>query len=424
MNAPGLKIVSQVEHQSLLHQTQQLAAQADWGQVTARLQALLQGDRQFNDQPFSRLSPDDRVAWLDLAIQVLEAGDFQLRWDVGKLLPRFEREAMTALLELLSDDATHPDVHWFAVRALADFPDPAIIPTLLQTIQTTDAPELHQAAAQVLAQMGAPVMPSLAVLLESPSSRAIAVQILAQMRHPTVVPMLLGVVADPDPVIRATAIEALSGYHSPTIAQVLLQALGDPDNAVRLTAVRSVGFCFNDLPDPDWLGRIQPLLHDADRAISRQTALTLGRLGSLGAIKALAAVLRSPQTPEPLAIDAIRSLCWMEQQAAILELGQLWSDMSPTLRQILCEHLGRIETSVLQTMAVDHLMRWFSTDPLVGQWPDVSLAIVTALGSLGDPRAIAILTQSLPTAEPRLRLHLVAALKQINPTDDLISPCA
>ncbi len=416
--------MSQVEHRSLLQQTQQLAAQADWGQVTARLQALLQGDRQFHHPPFDRLSDADRAAWLDLAIQVLGAGDFQLRWDVGKLLPRFERAAMTALLELLSDDSTHPDVHWFAVRALADFPDPAIIPALLQTIQTTDAPELQQAAAQVLAQMGAPVMPSLAVLLESPSSRAIAVQVLAQMRQPEVVPMLLSVVEDANPVIRATAIEALSGYHSPAIAQMLYHALGDPDNTVRCSAVRSVGFCFADLPDPDWLNRIQPLLHDADRAISRQAALTLGRLGSLEAVNALTAVLRSPQTPEPLAIDVMRSLCWMEQPAAILALGQLWPDLPPTLRQTLCEHWGRIETPMLQTLAVDHLIRWFTTDPRIEQWPAVALAIVTALGGLGDPRAIAVLTESLPTAEPRLRLHLVNALNQLNPTDDLIPPCA
>jgi HEAT repeat protein len=418
IKAPGLTIVSHVEHPSILQQTQQLADQANWGQVTAHLQALLQGDRQFHDQPFSGLSPTDRAAWLDLAIQVLAAGDFQLRWDVGKLLPRFERAAMTALLELLSDEATHADVHWFAVRALADFPDPAIIPALLQTIQTTDAPELHQAAAQVLAQMGAPVMPSLAALIESPSSRSIAVQILAQMRQPEVIPMLLSVVADPDPTIRTMTIEALSGYHSPTIAQVLLQALNDPDNAVRLTAVRSVGFCFTDLPDTDWLEVIQPLLHDADRAISRQTALTLGRLGNAGAIKALATMLRSPQTPEPLAIDVIRALAWMEQRGAILELGQIWQDtpLNPTLCQTICEHLGRIETPELKMLAVDYLMRGLVPAARMAPSPSVNLVIVTALGALGDPRAIDVLTQSLPTAEPRLRLHLVAALKQLNPS--------
>jgi HEAT repeat protein len=139
-------------------------------------------------------------------------------------------------------------------------------------------------------------------------------------------------------------------------------------------------------------------------------------LGTVGAIKALAAVLRSPQTPEPLAIDVIRSLCWMEQQAAVVELGQIWSShhLSPPLRQAICEHLGRIETPHSQAPAVTQLMDWLAVDPTVASAAPLCQAIITALGGLGDTRAIDLLIQQFAIDEPRQRLHLVAALKQID----------
>jgi HEAT repeat protein len=407
-----------------LYRTQSLAAQADWTGVVTGLQQWLQGAER------STATEADRSAWLDLAIQALEAGDFQLRWDIGKLLPKFESAAMTAMLELLTDEATPPEVRWFAVRVLAELPDPAIVPTLLQTT----SPELQQAAAEVLGQMGAAVIPQLEPLLAAPDHQPTAAAILAQMRHPEAIPRLLELAQTSAPHTRATAIEALSGFHTRPIAEVILAALGDYHQPVRLMAVRTVGFCFADWPEADWLGAIQPLLHDVDLAVSRQATLTLGRLGTDGAIAALATVLRSPLTPAALVIDTIRSLGWMEQPAAVNVLGAVWA--SPTLteplRQTLCEQLGRSEDPQIQAIAVDYLIDWFCQDPRVAQSEALAVAIVAALGRLGDPRAIVPLQTTWPHGPaPRLRLHQIAALKQLDPAlsstrPDLStdSPCA
>jgi HEAT repeat protein len=125
--------------------------------------------------------------------------------------------------------------------------------------------------------------------------------------------------------------------------------------------------------------------------------------------------LQAPLTPEPLAIDVIRSLCWMEQAAAVAALAPIWaSTLSAPRRQAMCEHLGRIETPAVQAIAVDQLMLWLADDRLAGA-VNLRQAMITALGGLGDPRAIDLLIQQLPQAEPRLRLHLIAALKQIDP---------
>jgi HEAT repeat protein len=405
-----------------LSHTQSLAAQADWVGVVAGLQQWLQAR--------SGRDPEaDRAAWLDLAIQALEAGDFQLRWDIGKLLPKFESAAMTAMLELLTDDDTRPEVRWFAVRVLAELPDPTIVPALLQTIDQTTSPELQQAAAQVLGQMGAGVIPPLAPLLASPQHQPTAAAILAQMRHPDAIAPLLTLAQTSDPTTRATAIEALSGFHTQPIAEVIWAALGDYQQPVRLMAVRTVGFCFADWPEADWLGAIQPLLHDLDLAVSRQAALTLGRLGTPGAIAALATLLESPLTPELLAIDAIRSLGWMEQPAAATVLGAAWATPTLTepLRQILCEQLGRSADPQIQAIAVDYLINWFSHDPRVAQSETLAVAIAMALGRLGDPRAIAVLQAAWPHGPaPRLQLHRIAALKQLDSTCSNLStdsPC-
>lgn len=408
--------MTNLDPRSLLMQAQQYMQQADWAQVTDSLQRLINGEGNLIATDMYQLATADRAQWLDLAMQVLEYGDFQLRWDIGKLLPAFELEAMTALLELFNDDALDPDVQWFAIRALADFPHPEVMPMLFSLIATSPQPELQQAAANALAQMGPPIISMLSHLLKQPESRSLAVQILAQIRHQDAIPLLLDLAWDTDAATRAIAIDALSAFHSPQIAQVLLGALSDHASVVRLTAVRSVGFCLSDLPDTDWLPYIQPLLYDLDLEVSRQAALTLGRLGTLAAIKTLAETLRSPHTPEPLAIDIIRALCWMEQREAVLELGQIWDEttLSESIRQAICQNLGRVEADTVRPQAVALLITWLADDPGVARSAILCQTVITALGLLGDRQAIDRLIQRLAGVEPWLRLHIVAALKQID----------
>jgi hypothetical protein len=81
---------------------------------------------------------------------------------------------------------------------------------------------------------------------------------------------------------------------------------------------------------------------------------------------------------------------------------------------------------------VDYLIDWFCQDPRVAQSEALAVAIVAALGRLGDPRAIVPLQTTWPHGPaPRLRLHQIAALKQLDPVlsstrPDLStdSPCA
>ncbi|NJN49554.1 MAG: HEAT repeat domain-containing protein [Alkalinema sp. RL_2_19] len=255
-------------------------------------------------------------------------------------------------------------------------------------------------------------------MLDCDETRAIAAQILAQMRHREAVPLLIALSRDANPTIRATAIDALSGFHAPQIAPILLGALTDHASAVRLRAVRGVGFCLNDLPNTDWLPYLEPLLSDLDLQVSRQAALTLGRLGTVGAVQALAAVLRSPHTPDQLAIDVIRALCWMERTEAMVELGQIWSttSLSQPLRQAICQNFGQVETAAIRVQVTGLLIGWLESDADVARSFALQQAIITALGLLGDRQSVDLLIQQLAVKEPRLQLHLIASLKQIDAT--------
>ncbi|MFM2428999.1 MAG: hypothetical protein RLZZ511_212 [Cyanobacteriota bacterium] len=396
-------------NRAALHQAQQRAERGDWHGVLVDLQELLRAEGRMSGKPIATLPRAHQQDWLDLALQVLESGDFQQRWDVSKVLPSFAPGVIGPLLSRLQAPDANPDVQWFVVRVLADLADPQILPNLIQLIQTTAQPELQQAAAQVIGQMGASVIPPLEPLLHAPSTRPIVAQILAQLRHPEAIPLLQSLLQDAQPSVRATAIEALSGYHTPIVAQTLIEALQDHASAVRLSAIRSIGFCFADRPDTDWLAVIKPLLHDLDLEVCRQAVLTLGRFGSPEAIQVLAQLLAGPHMPELLAMDVVRTLTWTEQPSAIAALAAHWPSLSGSLQQTICQQFGRLEAPTVRRSAAQHLRAWLTAD-----CPEpLAQTIVTALGEVGDPEAIVPLTQYLTQATPRLKLHIEAALKQI-----------
>ncbi|MCY7322588.1 MAG: hypothetical protein LH660_12515, partial [Phormidesmis sp. CAN_BIN36] len=97
-----------------LQQAQTAADQQDWALFNHCLQQLLG----------SELSDPATVPLpllLNLALQSLESGDFQDRWDIAKLFPSFGDAAIAPLLGLLQDQDADPEAQWFAIRILGSF---------------------------------------------------------------------------------------------------------------------------------------------------------------------------------------------------------------------------------------------------------------------------------------------------------------
>ncbi len=376
----------------------------DWPQVLAQLQGLLNG---------GSFDPRDEVTlqtMVDLALLLLMEGEFQERWEGAKVLAKLGDRAIEGLITLIQDSNLDPDARWFGIRVLTEFQSPQIIPLLIVLLQGSQDPDLQTMAVNSLGQMGQAVLPYLDRLYDEPQTRRLAAQVLSLIRHSQTIPPLLALAQDNQAEIRAIALEALGSFHSPDIAQTLLDALQDQNSSVRSAALKGIGFCARELPNVDWVGAIVPLLNDLNLDTCRHSALTLSRIASPPAAIALHHALNQPSLPESLGLEFIRALGWIEHPTTIDLLMQAIQNISLTkrLRQEACNLLGRRQRERSHTSQL--LQAYLPDSP-----PELRATIVTALGQLAQTTAIAPLIACLPSNDGHLRLHIIAALRGIDP---------
>jgi HEAT repeat protein len=387
-----------------LVQAQAAADRGDWPNLLALLQGLVNGGL-FD-------SGDETTAQtaLDLALLLLMEGEFQERWEGAKVLAKLGDRAIGGLLALIQDPEIDQDARWFGIRVLAEFQSPQIIPSLITLIAQTDDPDLSTMAVNSLGQMGQAVLPHIAGLLAQPHHRRLAAQILSLIRHSQTIPLLLEIASDREPEVRAIALEALGSFHSPEIAQTLLDALKDEASSVRSAAVKGIGFCAQELQAVDWVGAMEPMLKDLNLDTCRHSALTLSRIGTPEAALALHHALNKPHLPEALGLEFIRALGWIEQPTSLDLLMQAMQNtsFSPRLRQEACNLMGRRQSE--QSSTSQRLQAYLPASP-----PDLRTPIVTALGQLAQTTAIDPLIACLPSDDGHLRLHIIAALRAIDP---------
>src|ERR671932_954758 len=115
----------------LLEQATAAAHQGNWSLLNQCLQHLPLGknatDAAVESAP---LNETDLEQVLNLALDVLNAGDFRERWEVAKVFPKLGESAIAPLIEILEDDEAELEVRWFAGRILAEFNQPSVITTL------------------------------------------------------------------------------------------------------------------------------------------------------------------------------------------------------------------------------------------------------------------------------------------------------
>jgi HEAT repeat protein len=386
-----------------LQSAQAASNSGDWPVVLAQLQGLL------NSGGFD---PDGATAQtaVDLALLLLVEGEFQERWEGAKVLAKLGDRAIEGLIALIQDSEIDQDARWFGIRVLAEFQSPQIIPLLLMLLEDSQDPDLQTMAVNSLGQMGQAVLAHLNPLYDDPRTRKLAAQVLSLVRHSQTIPPLLALAQDSQAEIRAIALEALGSFHSPEIAQTLLDALQDKASSVRSAAVKGIGFCAQELRAVDWVGALKPMLKDLDPDTCRHSALSLSRIGTKEAALALHQALNQPNLPEALGLEFIRALGWIEQPSTLDLMMQAIQNtsFSPRLRQEACSLVGRRQS---QQSSISQLLQTY----LPESPPDLRNAIVTALGQLAQTQAIAPLIACLPDADGHLRLHVIAALRAIDP---------
>ncbi|MEG5066361.1 HEAT repeat domain-containing protein [Microcoleus sp. B3-A4] len=353
---------------------------------------------------------------VSLAIQALEWGDFQDRWEIAKVLPDLGNGAIAPLIAVLEDEDADTEPRWFAARILGKFDRPEVIQALVELVKNSDE-ELSQIAAETLGNLGQTAIESLATLLQQKDSRQFATAALAQIRRTETIAPLLSVAADSQVAVRAAAIEALSRFHDSRIPPVLVAALKDPATAVRKEAVRALGARAYLDPELDLVNLLKPLLSDIRLEVCQQAAIAIGRVKTDAAAAALFELLRSPTTPVELQTETVRALIWMETATALAYLHQAlmaqFTNINFTVYQEIVTVLGRVEKPELKAVAAEILINLLKTNHPTVQEAVSKKSLALGLGKLGDMRGLDALISMLGDADSSVRLHCMAALKQL-----------
>ena len=396
----------------VLEQARAALEQGNWSLLDRCLQQLPLGKGALaaGVEP-EALNDTDLEQVLNLALALLEFGDFQERWDVAKLFPKLGTIAIVPLIEIFEDGEAEAEVRWFAGRILGEFNHPNAIAALVNLLRTAEDEDLAAMAANALSNLGSHAIDALTDLLAEPEFRWLATTALSQIRRPEIVEPLLGVVRDSDMSVRATAIEALSSFHDSRIPPVLLEALKDRGARVRKEAVIGLGFQTHLWDELDLLNQLKPLLYDFNPDVCQQAAIALGRSGRDEAAEALFQVITSPATPVPLQIEFIRALGWIRTTKALDYLQQALAHVSVEGVQEIVRALGHTEEPVFKQKAAQILIDFLNSGHPARQTASVKQAIAQAWGQLGEEVTIDALVALLADPTPSVKLHAIAALK-------------
>ncbi|MHC0061669.1 HEAT repeat domain-containing protein [Nostoc sp. UIC 10890] len=413
----------------LLVQAQTAHDMADWSSLIQYLQQLILG----TDSEHLEIVKN-REYLLKLAISMLEMGDFQQRWEITKVLTNLGNIAIPPLIEILEDEEAEEELRWYAARTLGEFQHPEAIAPLLELLKSDDDEELKAIAATALGQMGTVAIAGLSELLLDEDTRLFAVRSLSCIPQPETITPLLSVVQDPQPAIRAAAIEALSSFHDERVPPVLLNALDDIAAIVRRIAVVGLGFRPDLRQALDLVTRLQPKLYDFNLDVCCAAAVSLSRMGCDEAAKHLFDLLISPHTPIKLQLETIRAFSWVGTPSSLEYLQQILNQStSETLWQEIVTVLGRVQKPQLTKPAAEillQILRCLSCGTLRErlaslrdaprtQHPatkivNIKSAIALSLGQLGEMQAIEPLISLLADSNASVRLHAIAALKNLD----------
>lgn len=394
-----------------LEQAQAARTATNWSLVVQCLQQLIPGVRGGQADINTAF---EATQLLDLAIEVLLAGDFQQRWDIAKLIPRLGTIAIAPLVEILEDE--DDELCWFTARILGEFDHPHAIAALVELIKTAESEEIQAIAATALGQIGSSVITALTELLADERTRLLAARSLAYIRRSETIVPLLSVVSDPQVTIRATAIEALSSFHDPRIPPVLLNALNDIAAPVRREAVLGLGFRSDLREQLDLVARILPKLYDFNIDVCHAAAIALGRLGTDPAVSGLYQLLQSPHTPVSLQIEIVRALGRIESNLALEYLSSFLQELpSIVVCQEIITVLGRVAQPNIKVKAANILIDMLRLQHPATEAASIRGVIALSLGYLGEFQAIEPLITLLADRDRAVKLHTIAALKQLAP---------
>jgi HEAT repeat protein len=156
-------------------------------------------------------------------------------------------------------------------------------------------------------------------------------------------------------------------------------------------------------------------LYDFSIDVCLAAANGLGRLGTDRAATGLFRVLQSPHTPIILQIEIVLALGRIGTFASLEYLRQVFDRADAVaIWQETITALGRVEQPSLKSQAAEILLELLQVNHPATQHDKLKQAIALSLGQLGEVQAISPLIQLLADSNLAVKLHAIAALKQLN----------
>jgi HEAT repeat protein len=278
----------------------------------------------------------------------------------------------------------------------------AAVPALVTLLGEKNSSR-RNAAAQLLAMIGPEGIPALAQALPQshPLVQSQIVDILAQIKYPSVVPVLIKALQSQYYTVRSRAAVALGTIGDPQAVPALQKALSDPEADVRGPAALALGK-FRQLQS---LELLSDLLEDTDFRVRQSAAYALGQTGYAQAVPYLIDAMSDSswwygtEQPGTALIKAIELI----GQPAVDELIAALSLPEVIIRRNAAALLGRIKSQ----KAIEPLSM-----ALYDVHYEVSHAAAQSLAAYGAPAA-KVLAEALHHPEAWIRQQAILGLERI-----------
>lgn len=350
---------------------------------------------------------------LELALKILELGDFEEKWAMAKILVKYGEEVIPALKEVILDEKADVEYRWYSLKILSEIKNPEIILIVTELLMITQEEDLLVLASQTLANQGRESIDFLSELLKNPCHRLLAIKALAQIPSLDVIQPLLWVVNDEDSAIRTIAITTLRNFDTPEITSVMINALGDYASSVRKEAVMALASKLKSSEDIELMKLIFPLLEDINLYVAQQTAISLSGCSHPLVIEKLYQILCSSNTPESLRITIIRSLSWIATPESLKYLEEYLYVSNPSMAIEIITVLGRVTKSNVKNQVVTVLSDFYDKNSLKLTSPEILQCLCYSLKQLNATTTINILRDIETHNNAQVRFHARSALKHL-----------